>query len=308
MAERIKPWTGFARDAIGGVLEDSPFSAVVPVDEVSFAVVALYLGLEMLTQLDGDRRPADALFARVRTLASLFAGLGGSVDRAYRRGRANGPRHGPEAEVKPAPMSVDDGCRPPAVAVARRASPTGRTRWSWRGKQVALRLVLLSGAYLVWGALALILYHDHWRLVGERHLDQRPRHPDHPARLPPSTNRTRGRCRSFSSGLPVRSSSPPPAWFGGWSADRQRVGVTGMIVAGLAGVVAVLGHAHDRHVHPPGGRPPGRPGPPHRPGAQGGPPPPGAPPGWYGDPAGTTSWRYWNGRAWTDDFAPMVRE
>jgi AcrR family transcriptional regulator len=82
VAERIKPWTGFARDAIGGVLGDSPLRAMVPVDEAAFAVVALYLGLEMLTQLDGDRRPAEALFARVGTLASLFAGLGRAGDSA----------------------------------------------------------------------------------------------------------------------------------------------------------------------------------------------------------------------------------
>ncbi len=78
VAARIKPWTGFARDAIAGVLEGSPLSSLVPVDEVAFAVVALYLGLEMLTQLDGDRKPADALFAQVRMVAGLLAGPAGS--------------------------------------------------------------------------------------------------------------------------------------------------------------------------------------------------------------------------------------
>ena len=56
----------------------------MPADEVAFAVVALYLGMEMLTQLDGDRAPADALFARAEDLVRLLAGFGtgGGPDRS----------------------------------------------------------------------------------------------------------------------------------------------------------------------------------------------------------------------------------
>ena len=62
------------------------------------AVVALYLGLEMLAHLDGDRAPALALFERARQLAGLLQMLGcadrsrqgGASDAhaAARRGRA----------------------------------------------------------------------------------------------------------------------------------------------------------------------------------------------------------------------------
>jgi hypothetical protein len=41
--------------------------------EAAHAVVALYLGLELLAQLDGDRTAALALFARARQLAALAA-------------------------------------------------------------------------------------------------------------------------------------------------------------------------------------------------------------------------------------------
>jgi len=84
VARRIEPWTTFARDAISGALGDSPLGTVVPADEVAFAVVALYLGMEMLTQLDGDRAPADALFARAEELVPLLAGFGtgGGQDRS----------------------------------------------------------------------------------------------------------------------------------------------------------------------------------------------------------------------------------
>jgi AcrR family transcriptional regulator len=89
VARRIGPWTGFARDAIDSVLADSPMASVLPTNEVAFAVVALYLGMELLTTLDGDRAPADALFARVGLLAGLFAGLPGPA------GGATGSEVGP---------------------------------------------------------------------------------------------------------------------------------------------------------------------------------------------------------------------
>ena len=78
VAQRIAPWTSFARDAVAGVLGDSPIGALVPAETMGFAVVALYLGMEMLTHLDGDRAPATALFGQALQLASLLGGLGGT--------------------------------------------------------------------------------------------------------------------------------------------------------------------------------------------------------------------------------------
>ena len=78
VAKRIAPWTSFARDAVAGVLGDSPVGALVPAETVGFAVVALYLGMEMLTHLDGDRAPAAALFDQALQLAGILGGLGGA--------------------------------------------------------------------------------------------------------------------------------------------------------------------------------------------------------------------------------------
>ena len=78
VAKRIEPWVGFARNAIAGVLADSPLSSIVPADDLGFAVVALYLGMEMLTQLDGNRAPATALFDRAMSLTTLLGALGGT--------------------------------------------------------------------------------------------------------------------------------------------------------------------------------------------------------------------------------------
>ncbi len=80
VAARIAPWRQFAADALGGVLSDTPLSSVVEPEVAAHAVVALYLGLEMLAHLDGDRTAALALFALARQLAQLVESLRGVPD------------------------------------------------------------------------------------------------------------------------------------------------------------------------------------------------------------------------------------
>ncbi len=71
VAERIQSWQAFARSAIADALGRTSVGSVLPAGDIAHAVVALYLGLEMLSHLDGDRQPALELFA----LAGRFAGL-----------------------------------------------------------------------------------------------------------------------------------------------------------------------------------------------------------------------------------------
>lgn len=84
VAARIAPWRSFAADAVGGTLAGNPLAALVEPDVAAHAIVALYLGLEMLAHLDGDRSAALALFDRARRLAVLAEGLGtaGGSERA----------------------------------------------------------------------------------------------------------------------------------------------------------------------------------------------------------------------------------
>jgi AcrR family transcriptional regulator len=77
VAARIAPWRRFAADAMRDTLADTPFSQLVAPEELAHAVVALYLGLEMLAHLDGDRAPALALFERARQIAGLLGAWGG---------------------------------------------------------------------------------------------------------------------------------------------------------------------------------------------------------------------------------------
>ena len=45
----------------------------IPVADAAYAVVALYLGMEMLSNLDGDRTAALSLFDQAGRFATLFA-------------------------------------------------------------------------------------------------------------------------------------------------------------------------------------------------------------------------------------------
>ncbi len=77
VADRIAPWIQFAQQAVEVSLVDSWLSSAIPSQDVAVAVVALYLGLEMLTHLDGDRAPALALFEHANRFAALFASMTG---------------------------------------------------------------------------------------------------------------------------------------------------------------------------------------------------------------------------------------
>jgi AcrR family transcriptional regulator len=76
---RLRPWIDFTEAAIARVLGSSPVGQLVPARDAAFGIVALYLGLELLTQLDGDTSPATSLFASADALAQL---LGPALDPA----------------------------------------------------------------------------------------------------------------------------------------------------------------------------------------------------------------------------------
>lgn len=75
VAERIDRWKNFAQSTIESSLGESPLSSVLPAKDVAHATVALYLGLEMLSHLQGDAEPALALFTHAKQLALLFEAM-----------------------------------------------------------------------------------------------------------------------------------------------------------------------------------------------------------------------------------------
>lgn len=68
---RVEPWSEFATDALRAAFQQSPLLGMVGANEFADAVVALYLGLELLSHLDGDTTKALAVFDKARSLASL---------------------------------------------------------------------------------------------------------------------------------------------------------------------------------------------------------------------------------------------
>ena len=76
VAERLRPWRELAEDAIRRALGRSAAARLLPPAEMAHALVAGFLGLELLTSLDGDRAAALAVFDRARSLARVADVLG----------------------------------------------------------------------------------------------------------------------------------------------------------------------------------------------------------------------------------------
>jgi AcrR family transcriptional regulator len=70
---RIAPWIDFARAEIERVVGGSPLGQVVPAKDAAYALVAQFLGLELLTHLDGSSERADRLFRLAGGLATMVS-------------------------------------------------------------------------------------------------------------------------------------------------------------------------------------------------------------------------------------------
>jgi len=77
IVRRIEPWIDFTSDAITRVSGTLPFPIPVPPEDAAFGIVALFLGIELLTHLDGDGARSDRLFelgSQLATTAALLFG------------------------------------------------------------------------------------------------------------------------------------------------------------------------------------------------------------------------------------------
>jgi AcrR family transcriptional regulator len=80
---RIEPWIGMVEEKLAEVLAGSVLESLVPARESAFAIVALYLGLDLLSHLAGDQAGGDALL----TLAERYAPLAEMLLASARRRR-----------------------------------------------------------------------------------------------------------------------------------------------------------------------------------------------------------------------------
>ena len=83
----IEPWLAFTEAQIRRLLAGTPLAALVPPRQAAQAVIALYLGMEMLDHLDPDRSASTPLFA----LADRMQRAAAPLLARQRRGPAQRP-------------------------------------------------------------------------------------------------------------------------------------------------------------------------------------------------------------------------
>ncbi len=69
------PWVELVEQAVGRVVGGTPYERAVPVHDMAVGVVALFMGIELLSQVYDTQPSASALFQTMSQLASLLEGL-----------------------------------------------------------------------------------------------------------------------------------------------------------------------------------------------------------------------------------------
>jgi AcrR family transcriptional regulator len=70
---RAEPWLNFVEEVMGRAFKDSPFEGLLPTRDVAYALIALYMGVNLLTHLDEDRRRIDSLFVVAKKMATMLS-------------------------------------------------------------------------------------------------------------------------------------------------------------------------------------------------------------------------------------------
>jgi AcrR family transcriptional regulator len=58
---RLQPWVDMVEGKVRALIAGSLFESMVPPRDLAFAIIALYLGIDMLSHLEGDRDAAESL-------------------------------------------------------------------------------------------------------------------------------------------------------------------------------------------------------------------------------------------------------
>ncbi len=82
IVRRLEPWVAFTEETLTRALARSPLKRLIPVKEVSYPIVATYLGMELLAHLDGDHTKADAAFATATKITNRLGRVLGGRDKA----------------------------------------------------------------------------------------------------------------------------------------------------------------------------------------------------------------------------------
>ena len=72
---RMTPWIAFARETLDRLIKGSVVEKMASIDDLAFAAVAFYFGIETITNLAGDKTHADRLFKTGSRLAPIADAL-----------------------------------------------------------------------------------------------------------------------------------------------------------------------------------------------------------------------------------------
>ncbi|TDD93773.1 TetR family transcriptional regulator [Actinomadura rubrisoli] len=73
----IGPWADFAAAAIHRLVEGTTLENLIPSSELGMAAVAMFLGIQTIAHLDGDRSRIESLFATAEPAALLWDAFAG---------------------------------------------------------------------------------------------------------------------------------------------------------------------------------------------------------------------------------------
>ena len=77
IVSRMEPWIGLTEEAVGKAMGSLGIADLVPPRTVAYAIVSLYLGVDMLSHLEKDHAKAEAMFASAQQLAGVLSTIGG---------------------------------------------------------------------------------------------------------------------------------------------------------------------------------------------------------------------------------------
>ena len=76
--DAFEPWTALVGETIDRLLDGTPYAGVLPAADLTTAVTALFLGIELLVGVDPDAAAGDGLFGTMESVARLVDALLGS--------------------------------------------------------------------------------------------------------------------------------------------------------------------------------------------------------------------------------------
>lgn len=70
---RAEPWLDFVRETLDKVIAGTPYEGLFPTGDIAYALVAFYLGVNLLTHLDQDNSRTEAIFLLAERLAPMVS-------------------------------------------------------------------------------------------------------------------------------------------------------------------------------------------------------------------------------------------